>query len=430
MFQVNEVNVPESILFLGSTRLTIAEIVKSSSLEEKKNLSNFILNEASDYQVMSLLMGEELPEKKSNIFEEERLFDDLKDLITANYLELTELVSGDVLNTIVHRVGSITPKGLSSAPPLLEFAVERGPASEKYFWEKVLQEQFSPEDLEGPGIDPAKVKAAWNWLKAISPITIKKDPKAVAKVQKAIAATKAVGADVADKVKDADIHLKNLIRAKVGADPKRIAGLEKQIASQKKLIKSLNAKSATISDTLKTLGTQLKQAMSAKYAAGAAAAKGVAAKGATAAQAAKGTAVGAVKGLPAAGVAALKAIGAKTGAGAVATKVGVGAAGAPVVGGAAVVIGATVLAAILTYAAVKTYQRYWSKAGAACRGRSGKEKTVCLKKYRVNALKAQLIDLKKGMTACTKSQDPKKCGKLVGARLAKVTKQLAKAQTA
>jgi len=403
MFQVNEVNTSESILFLGCARVTLSEMIKASLVKEKKELSSFVLNEASDYQIMSLLVEGELPDKKSDIFEEERLFDDLKDLITNNYLELSELVNGDVLNTFVHEVGSIAPKGMSSALPLLEFAIERGPVSEEYFWKRV-QEQFPGEELGSlkGGVTPEKIKAA-------------------------IATTKAAYAAAQNKLGLAKDGLKTLLAKKTaGVTGAQAKALTMQISHQKEKIATLTAKTNTIGATLRTLGGQLKAALAKGATAGVAGAKAAAAKGAVAAKAAAAKGAVVAKGAAAKGAAAvtpaLQAIGTKTGAAGIAAKFGVGSAGAGVG-----VLGAAALAALLAYAAVKTYRRYFSQAGKACRGTSGAEKTACLKKYRIGALKAQLADLKRGSAACAKSKDPAGCKKMMAVKMAKVQKKMAKA---
>jgi len=98
--------------------------------------------------------------------------------------------------------------------------------------------------------------------------------------------------------------------------------------------------------------------------------------------------------------------------------------GSHVVGAGAV--GATVLSGMLLYGAYKTFQRFYSKAAKACAGKSGSDKSACMREYKMSALKAQMNDLQKALAACGKSKNPKKCSKTVSAKIMKIRKQIAK----
>jgi len=83
-------------------------------------------------------------------------------------------------------------------------------------------------------------------------------------------------------------------------------------------------------------------------------------------------------------------------------------------------LGATVVAAGLLYGGYKTYKRFFSKAARACSQYSGAEKTACMEKYKVTAIKAQIADLKKAMAACKNSSNPQKCQGTIQAKIAKL----------
>jgi len=89
-------------------------------------------------------------------------------------------------------------------------------------------------------------------------------------------------------------------------------------------------------------------------------------------------------------------------------------------------IGAAALAALAAYGAYKTYQRFFSKAAKACKGLSGKTKTMCMNKYKQQALVAQAADLKKGIGACKKNKDPKACQAAINNKIAKLNAKIAK----
>lgn len=98
------------------------------------------------------------------------------------------------------------------------------------------------------------------------------------------------------------------------------------------------------------------------------------------------------------------------------------------VGGGVVVLSTLALATLVAYAANKTYQRYFSKAAAACKGKSGGEKTLCIRNTRIKALNIKMNELKKGLSSCPKAKSPKKCGKIIGGKIQKVRSQLEKLQ--
>ena len=55
------INITDSLLFLSIARNTIDE------MHTQKDFKYFIQNEASDYQIMSILINNEIPEEKYNI---------------------------------------------------------------------------------------------------------------------------------------------------------------------------------------------------------------------------------------------------------------------------------------------------------------------------------------------------------------------------
>jgi hypothetical protein len=80
----------------------------------------------------------------------------------------------------------------------------------------------------------------------------------------------------------------------------------------------------------------------------------------------------------------------------------------------------------LGYASVKTYKRLFGKWAKMCAGKSGKEKTACMKEARFKAVQAQVADLQSALKACSDSKDPKKCSKAVAGKLGKLKGKFAK----
>jgi hypothetical protein len=81
---------------------------------------NFIHNEASDYEIMSLLMTGKLPDEKYSMVGEMQLFSLLKEQMMRQSGLLTELVGEEIFNNVIQEVDSVFPL-LSTAKPIVEF---------------------------------------------------------------------------------------------------------------------------------------------------------------------------------------------------------------------------------------------------------------------------------------------------------------------
>ena len=113
MFITENVNFEDSVLFLLSARATLKEMIELSNVEEKDNLKEFIVKEATDYQVMSLLVTGELPEEASNPVAEGLVYSRLKDQLIRNYSDISELIEPSLINNIIFEVDSL-PVGEST----------------------------------------------------------------------------------------------------------------------------------------------------------------------------------------------------------------------------------------------------------------------------------------------------------------------------
>lgn len=128
----DNINVSESILFLTSARIALKESIQYSKLDEgrKRELKNFVMKEATDYQVMSLLVNETLPEEKYNIQEEVALFESYKDLMSENFEIFSEFMTTEQMSTLITEVGPISQYGYSTAAPILEHLYQSGVLTE------------------------------------------------------------------------------------------------------------------------------------------------------------------------------------------------------------------------------------------------------------------------------------------------------------
>jgi hypothetical protein len=116
------VNIHDSILFLLTLRNTLSEFISSESnlnLVDKAMAKNYIMNEASDYEIMSLLMTGEFPSSKYDLVKEEKLFNQFRNYVHVNEEKIQKYFKINL--DIVNEIESISKYNLSSAVPILEF---------------------------------------------------------------------------------------------------------------------------------------------------------------------------------------------------------------------------------------------------------------------------------------------------------------------
>lgn len=113
-----------SVLFMLAVRKTLSEFLNYSRLDNKaKKLSrHFIMFEASDYEIMSLLLTGDYPSEKYNPLKEEKLFNRYKNIVLENFSELEPLVGKNILKNVITE---ITPSKSSSNVLLKTFLNEQ-----------------------------------------------------------------------------------------------------------------------------------------------------------------------------------------------------------------------------------------------------------------------------------------------------------------
>ena len=55
------------------------------------------------------------------------------------------------------------------------------------------------------------------------------------------------------------------------------------------------------------------------------------------------------------------------------------------------------------------YRKFLSKASRTCKAVKGKEKSECIKKFRIQAMKAQMTALQQGYSRCSQHKHPEDC---------------------
>jgi len=372
-----EHNVSDSLLFLGSARIALREVIRlneNMDKDAKTALCNFVINEATDYQVISMVMDGEVPEEKYNDIAEAEVFARFRETVVENYAEISEWLGKKLTMNLLYEVGPISGDGLSSAVPVLEFLTQSGYLEEKSPKDMAFDAQFKARAL--------KKRAAYKAGKAKKAV--------VGAAKKGVEGAKKAAGKVADKASAAKFDAQFKGRA-----------LKKQAAH----------KGAKVSS----------------------AARGAVASGK------KAVAAGVEKGKNAAFDAQVKARGMKKAAGAHlrGAKADMGKAGQQMgkagksVGGAvkslskvpgAKAMAATAALATAIYAGTKVYKNYFSKAAQSCKGAA--DKAGCMAKARQVAVKAQIAATQKGAAACAKSKDPAKCKAGIQARVAKLQNKL------
>ena len=119
---MEKINMSDSLLFMLSCREALAGIVESSSMatSEKGRTRDFLFNEATDYQIMSLILKGELPQEKYNLTAEYLLHLELKDQVTAAADFVSEAFGDEILTSMLFEIGPLYPK-YSSQVPVVEF---------------------------------------------------------------------------------------------------------------------------------------------------------------------------------------------------------------------------------------------------------------------------------------------------------------------
>lgn len=126
MFITENQSVTDSVLFLMAARTSLANIAESSISENTDALVDFIYNEASDYQVMHLLLQGSLPDRKYDPASEAALFSAFKESMLINKGFVTEMVGENIFENILYEVDSLY-MATSTTKSVLEFESHSDP---------------------------------------------------------------------------------------------------------------------------------------------------------------------------------------------------------------------------------------------------------------------------------------------------------------
>ena len=390
--------VTDSIMFLSAARKAISETVyfSENDPDDILEMKNFIMNEATDYEVMSLLVDNEMPEYRYNEEAEMALWEKLKNDVYENSNILSEKINNDSLESIINEIGPISELGLSSAKPILEFQHNNGMLANVLLTEKPAATYASPYAKRGiKGLLKKKPKSTGGMgvtytspkpgmMKTVGGKLVKggkaMDKKVASAAGKVGSKMKTIGGKVSgSKVGQTTSKYAGKVKASASKFGGKVSGSK---AGMK--VKNIAGKAG---GKMKTVGSKI---------GGSKAGKGVKVAGTKVASVLKN----------------------------VANKSGASGAARAMKNNKSLTVGAIVTAAIIAYGGIKTYKRFLSKAAKACSGQSGANKTSCMNKYKANALKAQVADLKNAISACDNSSNPQKCKLSVQSKIQKIQNKI------
>lgn len=168
MYITENQNIGESVLFLLSARNSLSEMVEDSGHENADVMVNFLMNEASDYEIMSLLVTGQLPDEQYNQVAESYLFSMLKEQVLRNSETITEMIGERTFNDFLGKVDSVYPN-VSTAGPMLEFFSAQHPqiAGAMLLSERPRMGDLTPKKMadipkppKGPQDTAADIKSA------------------------------------------------------------------------------------------------------------------------------------------------------------------------------------------------------------------------------------------------------------------------------
>jgi hypothetical protein len=411
---INEgLNYTESVQFFLSMRKAVASVVTNSSKlteVQRVQLKNFIINEASDYEILHLAMKGDLPKDKFNVNKELMLFSKLKEQVLINYRDLSEFLTYKDLGLFLTEVGPIYPK-LSTAKPILEFYLSEQDKDEKekeqnekddepeelgggkaYKGEKDKGDDDSPEQLAGPNSSPGAgeirtepgniIDKAKRGIKGAVDYVKKKDEEVRDEFKKKQEEEATDDVHWSERWKNKASHAYKDWRAERKRDKENISG--KDEASRFKDKKTGEDEEDTEVSRFKDTKTGEEE------------------RATDVLHGAKETAKDIGNKMVQKGEEAQNFIGDHA--------------------QGATALAATALAGMAVYGATKIYKRFFSQAAKACSGKGGPAKDACMKQFKAKALQAKVQALTRSKATCKKAKNPQNCINAINSEITKARK--------
>jgi len=148
----------ESIIFLGCCRVALRDVIdltEDMEIEARTHLKNFIMNEASDYQIITMVVEGNIPEKKYDDVAESDQFGAFRKIVHTNADLFAEAIGKQETMDLFYEVGPISSCGLTSSVSTLEFLMHQFDMAQIKLGENKIE--ISKEDAKT--ITPALVIA-------------------------------------------------------------------------------------------------------------------------------------------------------------------------------------------------------------------------------------------------------------------------------
>ena len=188
-------NLTESLTFLAFARQTLAEAVT------KDESKDFLLNEATDYEILHTLVTGKFPEVRENIEEESALMESLKTFVLENKNTFSTFLGPEAVSTFILEVDIISPYKISSSFKFVEESlIPKGEVITELDWKRVKGFPGKAKETAvgaGKAIAAAPGKAKAQFKVAYKPSPIQKDP---GKVKRTLSALKTVSGTKEGKI--------------------------------------------------------------------------------------------------------------------------------------------------------------------------------------------------------------------------------------
>lgn len=162
MYITENQRVGESILFLLSARNSLANTVFESDHKNSNEMVSFLMNEATDYEIMSLLVTGKLPEEKYNIAIESYLFSFLKEQILKSHNMVVEAIGEASFNSFLEEVDHVFPE-MTTTRPMIDFYQEQARAISEQNPVELARKYYSPGGKGGETIQKGMETTGKYW---------------------------------------------------------------------------------------------------------------------------------------------------------------------------------------------------------------------------------------------------------------------------
>ena len=400
-------NIKKSLLFYKSLRLSLCN--------ENKEMNKYLMEEASDYEILSLVLTGKKPDEKSNIFSEMYLFDQFKKQIRENYYSIQD--NFEMIDEILTDVGPIEHLGYSSIKE--QFGKWNNISESKYWNNKI--ESFEWLDIlsENHNIIDSERRMA-ELLYKFSKVRLEQcQTKTDLSILENTVLRDIIHEATFEEYKERRQDLKKKKQQK-----EEELKAEKDTVEQNYSDQMNDLNSQTMADGASSIANK---ALGAASAASSAIYYGRNIKGVSDSIKAQGGLTNVVRGT-AAGIANTAGGAASNVAGLFKTAASYAARGAQAVSGvlgkATVPLGIAALGGMLLYGAMRTYQNHFSQAARACANMADQDKKTCMQNAKQSAIRAQINDLRSSMNACNHTKNPIKCKEKINKKIFSLNQKL------